>query len=50
MLFLAQISVALGLGWFIELLGSTSAILYAASCLSFVAAISASYCIYMDED
>lgn len=48
MIFVAQLIVALGIGSFISLLGSTSAVIYAASFFSFLAAIVATKVVYMN--
>jgi solute carrier family 45 protein 1/2/4 len=48
MLFIAQITISLSIGWFINLLNTTSAVLYAASGFSILAAICANFCVYMD--
>lgn len=48
MLFIAQIVISLSIGFFISLLNTTSAVLYAASGLSILAAWSAMGCVYMD--
>lgn len=48
MIFVAQLIVALGIGSFISLLGSTSAVIYAASFFSLLAAISATKVVYMN--
>ena len=48
MMFLAQIIVSLCIGPFIKLVGSTVAVIYAESLLSFFAAISAMFIVYMD--
>lgn len=48
MIFVAQLIVALGIGSFISLLGSTSAVIYAASFFSFLAAIVATKVVYIN--
>lgn len=48
MIFVAQLIVALGIGSFISLLGSTSAVIYAASFFSFLSAIVATKVVYMN--
>ncbi|XP_039449557.1 proton-associated sugar transporter A-like isoform X2 [Culex pipiens pallens] len=48
MIFVAQIIVSLGIGSFISLLGSTTAVIYAAALFSFLSAISATQVVYMD--
>lgn len=48
MLFVAQLIVSMSVGYLIVLLGSTRAIIYAASFTSFLAAIAATKVVYMD--
>lgn len=48
MMFVAQFTMSLSIGSFITLLDSVSAVLYAASFFSFLAAISSCYVVYMD--
>lgn len=48
MLFVAQFTMSLSIGSFITLLGTTAAVLYAASFFSFLAAISGCFVVYMD--
>jgi solute carrier family 45, member 1/2/4 len=47
-LFVAQFTMSLSIGSFISLLGSTTAIIYAASFFSLLSAISACFVVYMD--
>ena len=48
MLFVAQIIISLGIGPFISLLGTTAAVIYAASLCSLLAACAALNIVYMD--
>ncbi|EDS37053.1 sucrose transport protein [Culex quinquefasciatus] len=48
MIFVAQIIVSLGMGSFISLVGSTTAVIYAAALFSFLSAILATQVVYMD--
>jgi solute carrier family 45, member 1/2/4 len=48
MLFVAQFTMSLSIGSFITLIGSVSAVLYAASFFSFLAAVSGCFVVYMD--
>lgn len=48
MMFVAQFIMSLSIGSLITMVGSVSAVLYAASFFSFLAAISGCYVIYMD--
>jgi hypothetical protein len=47
-LFLAQLLLSLFLGMFINLLQTTSTVLYAASLFALLAAIAANFCLYLD--
>lgn len=48
MLFVAQFTMSLSIGSFITLIDSVSAVLYAASFFSFLAAVSGCFVVYMD--
>lgn len=48
MLFVAQFTMSLSIGSFITLIHSVSAVLYAASFFSFLAAVSGCFVVYMD--
>lgn len=48
MLFVAQFTMSLSIGSFITAIGSVSAVLYAASFFSFLAAVSGCFVVYMD--
>lgn len=47
MIFIAQVVISLSLGPFIGLVGSSLAILYAASALALISAISACFLLYL---
>lgn len=47
MLFVGQFTVSLSVGYFVTFLGSTTAIMYAASGFAFLAALSALKVVYM---